>query len=115
MKYRKLAALLKAAIVAMVNAETTEGQVIEQVAEAMETEVDDVNKLVIDGEGDEPTAETLQAYAEVLDLDAKEVFAAAKKDGIKVDAPAPSAPPAPRQAIPAARAGNKSGTLAGLS
>ena len=106
MKYRKLAALLKAAIVAMVNAETTEGQVIEQVAEAMETEVDDVNKLVIDGEGDEPTAETLQAYAEVLDLDAKEVFAAAKKDGIKVDAPAPSAPPAPRQAIPAARAGN---------
>lgn len=103
--WKKLSAALRAAIRAMVDDQTTEDEVIKEVAEATDSDADDITQL-LDGKGDEPTLESLQALAEVLDIELDTLVAAAREDGIDVQKPEPSATGRRRQPISAAANAN---------
>jgi len=104
MKLKHLAAALMAAVRAMVDDDTSEKDVLQEVADATKTDPDELTALA-GGEGDAPDSEQLQALAEVLDIDVDSLIDAAKKDGVTIEKPS-NPGPARRRSTSAAANGD---------
>jgi len=96
-KTMKFAAKLLALIAALVKADTTKEDVIDDLAVQSEMTVDDVNK-VLEGKAF-PTLAQVRAFADVLGSSTKELRPLAEADGHKFEATKPRTPPAQAPAL----------------